>query len=1062
MKTIHLKNSLACLNKRSCEKFFLLTVLLGGLLFSEFSFAVPICEADPTDEGDISVSGTPGSIIYYQSNGNATAGTKTIPVTTTTGLAVDDMIIVIQMQGADINATNSNSYGSGVAAIPASGFLNNANFVAGRYEYATVASVTATQITVKSNLTNSYFRANFGAQGQRRFQVIRVPQYNNLTFIGNVTAPAWNGETGGVLPLDVTNTLNFNGYTIDVSAKGFRAGRGFVHSGIAGYLNTDYRNNATNTASGAQASKGEGLAGTPRYVWNGTSISDTGFEGYPNGSYAMGAPGNAGGGGTDGHPSGNDENSGGGGGGNGGPGARGGNSWNSNLAVGGFGGAAFSGAANRVVMGGGGGAATGNNATTLAPHGGVGGGIVLIRADVIQGTGTINANGSNGTTPIVANDGGGGGGAGGSVILLANSQVGSITVNARGGGGGNADPGGAAHGPGGGGGGGAVFNNPEISPTVSVSQGASGYTVTAGNYYGSPPTGGGVGNGVSNTDPNTVDGTGAGANCITRSDLSIVKTRSSGLMQASGTVQFQNVVSNAGADATSVNIIVTDVLDSVFTYTGFTGTGWACVEVPAQTITCTHAGPLAASASLPNLVINANISGVASGAVSNTATVALQTNTVNKDINAANNSSTVNDTIYAPTSGNKNLYLYPTSATAGTVQRVVPSTNQTQTIERGNGAGKYMELTLSPAVAANLTFSNNILLHLCLQRQGNNSTRTFEARLFRGATQVGNLASFTTSSGTWQWHTFTMTPISPPITITPAQSLILRITNAGGDTNNRDVGITNNVSGSCGGSAAGASSSISHIVLDASTVINVGSVQVYNAASPSGVLVTNTVENATVYVRATISDPFGFADINNDTTLSVLDNTNSSVLGPINDTAILSASGASKEFEYAVTMPNDRLNGPFTMQVRGNEGTEATVTHYGASVFTLTEQPLLVVSKLSSKSGPGASPGEDIDYRVVVSNTSILGTGDAATVIVTDVLPKFTAFKVGSIAYTNPYAPYINSGLSVASIEYFNGVTWAYVPTGTYDANVQQFRVTFSGIMPPNGGFSLNYIVRLN
>src|SRR5204863_3741736 len=77
--------------------------------------------------------------------------------------------------------------------------------------------------------------------------------------------------------------------------------------------NTDYRTLATNAANG---SKGEGIAGTPRYLFQGTGTPlDTTVEGYPNGSYARGAPGNAGGGGTDGEIVSNQQNTGGGGGG---------------------------------------------------------------------------------------------------------------------------------------------------------------------------------------------------------------------------------------------------------------------------------------------------------------------------------------------------------------------------------------------------------------------------------------------------------------------------------------------------------------------------------------------------------------------------------------------------------------------------------------------------------------------------------------------------------------------------------------------------------------------------
>ena len=48
-----------------------------------------------------------------------------------------------------------------------------------------------------------------------------------------------------------------------------------------------------------------------RYLNNGGALLDNTVEGYPNGSYGRGAPGNAGGGGNDGNPGANDQNSGG-------------------------------------------------------------------------------------------------------------------------------------------------------------------------------------------------------------------------------------------------------------------------------------------------------------------------------------------------------------------------------------------------------------------------------------------------------------------------------------------------------------------------------------------------------------------------------------------------------------------------------------------------------------------------------------------------------------------------------------------------------------------------------
>src|SRR6185369_7880905 len=280
------------------------------------------------------------------------------------------------------------------------------------------------------------------------------------------------------------------------------------------------------TLTGFQGSKGEGIAGTPRYVWNAATgaVVDTGVEGYPGGSMARGAPGNAGGGSTDGDPNGaspngNDQNSGGGGGGNGGAGGTGGNTWSSNMARGGAGGVVFAEkAAGRVVMGGGGGAGTRNNDTTVASSSAAaGGGIVIIRAGAVVGTGAINASGAaayNETTK----DGGGGGGAGGSVIVLALSgNLSGLTVTATGGRGGDAwhsqAPGGTPgerHGPGGGGGGGVIFLS-SAAASLNVAGGDNGVTTTALDPYGA--TAGAIGATSTSLTTSQIPGTQPSALC---------------------------------------------------------------------------------------------------------------------------------------------------------------------------------------------------------------------------------------------------------------------------------------------------------------------------------------------------------------------------------------------------------------------------------------------------------------------------------------------------------------------------------------------------------------------
>ncbi len=419
-----------------------------------------------------------------------------------TSIAAGDLVLVIQMQGASINSTNADTYGDNQAGDPGQGVLT-AGLTAGQYEYRVVQSVAGFSlagggaINFATALTNTYTNADATtASGQVRFQVIRIPQYRNLTLnTPTLTVPAWNGRVGGVIALDVAQDLAFGGNTINAAGAGFRGGAGRVLAGGAG-ASTDYR---TSNAITTNASKGEGIVGTPRYVNNGGVLLDTQPSllplavpnGYPNGDYGRGAPGNAGGGGTDGNPGANDENTGGGGGSNVGFGGKGGNAWQSSRTTGGFGGALFTPAApSRLVLGGGGGAGTTNNGTFaaagFASSGAAGGGIVIIRAATVSGSGTINANGAAASSNI-GNDGSGGGGAGGSVVVSTTSSLGNLTITVQGGQGGsntgNSDPAGTnagtqsgPHGPGGGGSGGVVYVTSSVNAASSLTPGTNGST----------------------------------------------------------------------------------------------------------------------------------------------------------------------------------------------------------------------------------------------------------------------------------------------------------------------------------------------------------------------------------------------------------------------------------------------------------------------------------------------------------------------------------------------------------------------------------------------------------
>jgi len=91
----------------------------------------------------------------------------------------------------------------------------------------------------------------------------------------------------------------------------------------------------------------------------------------------------------------------------------------------------------QAIQGGSGGGGGGGDGANSGGGGGGGGGVVIVMAEKFAGTGSIQARGGNGFTPVAGNCGGGGGGGGGAVMVTSRSiQSGAIagqTIDANGG-----------------------------------------------------------------------------------------------------------------------------------------------------------------------------------------------------------------------------------------------------------------------------------------------------------------------------------------------------------------------------------------------------------------------------------------------------------------------------------------------------------------------------------------------------------------------------------------------------------------------------------------------------
>ncbi len=539
------------------KRNIVVAVLMFGAVFSIVvgTATAQVC-ALPGSTGNATISGTVNT--YWTPGSGNFSGSGSISLSNQRGaattLAEGDLLLVIQMQCANITSSDNLAYGDGIAGEPAAGFSDPAgSCLAGRYQFVRAGAGSSNTVLnlTGSPLTATYTQAAATATtGRRTFQVIRVPQYANVILGGTVTAPEWDGFSGGVVVLDAAFTLDFNNQLIDVDGAGFRGGGGRNRS-VADAIERFRWDDDTR-----HAVKGEGIAGTPRYVSLKRSpdtgatagIVDLGaaWGGYPTGTastgdFARGAPGNAGGGGA--FWNGTSDNGGGGGGGNGSAGGRGGAGWRSAGYAGiladysnlpdkkwGFGGASFAAAsASRLVMGGGGGAGdNNNNSQPQESSGAAGGGIVMARAVTVTGNGVIRARGGRGPdNPL--NDASGGGGAGGSVLVVATTWSAGLTIDISGGRGGDAWlTGSTAHGGGGGGAAGVAITTGAAA--VTANGGAAGQTNIAQGQPGgaahAATSGGGSSGQVVSPSADT-PGSDVGRTC--KADVLITKTNTPGV-----------------------------------------------------------------------------------------------------------------------------------------------------------------------------------------------------------------------------------------------------------------------------------------------------------------------------------------------------------------------------------------------------------------------------------------------------------------------------------------------------------------------------------------------------
>ena len=475
---------------------------------------------------------------------------------------------------------------------------------------------------------------------------------------------------------------------------------------------------------------------------------------------------------------------------------------------------------------------------------------------------------------------------------------------------------------------------------------------------------------------------------------------------------------------------------------------------------------VAANASV-TFVFNVTVDNVSAGAlIDNTATV---NNPNGPDATPAAPTITVLAS-QVPGSGTKQLYLW--------------STNQRLSRTRPTGShaalsldeGETQSFVLNPALQTALTLnSGNFNVNLLLARTGSttNTSRTVRVTLSNSSLGTISTTQLSLTSATSTMYAFVLNTAG--VTAPVGSTFTLAVTNLSTGSGTRSVSLT---------PYTGAN--YSRVELNSATVINVNSVQTWTQAWNAGAQQGTWNPGNTLYIRATVSDPFGSFDISG-ATVSIIDAGGTTLVTSQAMTAQGAAAGcglttsATCVLQYQYTVPASPTYGSWTIRVTANEGVEGVID-VGVGTFTVAPlMPSLTILKTSTvlsdpipSAQPKRIPGAVVRYDITVTNSGP-GTVDANTLVITDPVPANTTMYVGG---ASPVV-FINgspvSGLSYSYVTHvkYSSVgesgpfTYTPVPDANgFDAAVRAVRVAPAGVMNATGGgnpsFTIQFQVRIN
>src|SRR5690606_12766639 len=271
-----------------------------------------------------------------------------------------------------------------------------------------------------------------------------------------------------------------------------------------------------------------------------------------------------------------------------------------------------------------------------------------------------------------------------------------------------------------------------------------------------------------------------------------------------------------------------------------------------------------------------------------------------------------------------------------------------------NGGNNQTDWELSPAIPNGelLALPTTITGSIVMATTGSNLTtsRTVRMRLWKGGSPLGAEVDRSVNSATPGAYSYSFT-IPAGTTLGPGETLTLRIQNRGTTGRNIEVYQRN-------GSTWPAS--YSRIEFDTSTVINIDAAGVCSQPPSVGDGVKAAyVEDEHVYLRATVSDPFGIDDIGS-VSVSIKNPTGTIIAsGAMPSQPDTSASAGSLTYEFLFTAPTNAPLGAWTATVTAKEGVEDMVQDIVNIGFVVQARVLL-----GKTWGVDAIPGDAVTLTI--------------------------------------------------------------------------------------------------